>query len=86
MKQIKPRTPKQRAVISYGQTIRAASNSYCLASELRKRGFSQQAYQVEEALRRLKQLAYDEYINERLRIDPEWDPKEGELGYRYPSY
>ncbi len=80
-KAIKPRSPKQQAVLDFGKAIRALSNSYCLARYLRKNGWTNAAWQVEKAMQIAKDVALENYKKQRKAIDPNWEPKELELGY-----
>lgn len=85
MKKPRKSSPKQQAVINYGTSIRALSNSHCLARYLRENGWSNAAWQVETAMKIAKGVALDNYRKERLTLDPEWKPVWPELGAPIPS-
>ena len=83
----KPRasSPKQQAVINYGQAMFALSNSHCLARYLREKGFPARAREVETAIRIAKIVALRGYRKQRLFLDPNWKPVWPELGAPIPS-
>lgn len=66
-------SPKQRAVLLYGQRLRGLGNVSELIRHLKELGYSQEAYKVENAVLTLKIQAKKEYETERLRLDPEYE-------------
>ncbi len=66
-------SPKQRAVLLYGQRLRGHGNVSELIYHLNALGATEAATNVKLALNVLNGLAYREYVQERRRLDPNWE-------------
>lgn len=66
-------SPKQKAVMLYGQRLRGLGSVYELVKHLKALGQRDVANNVEIAVARLKSAAFQEYKETRLALDPNWE-------------
>lgn len=66
-------SPKQQAVLLYGQRLRGVGNVQELQRHLNELGYPSLAAEVRRATEVLKAVAKKEYENTRKDLDPKWE-------------
>lgn len=74
----KPLTLIQKVCLQRGQDEFSISNSYCLIKFLKENDCPATAAQVERAIRIAKATSQGNYINNRIKLDPNWLQKQRE--------